>query len=69
MAFFPGQPTVRGSQYRKVGLCLSIAIMRNVRCSPNAEQGSRAKSVRFLWTTPIQTDELRKEIALNAERL
>jgi hypothetical protein len=35
---------------------------------PNAEQGSRAKSARILRTTPIQSGELRIEIAYG-ERL
>ena len=50
------------NRYPQSGKCSSIAIMR-CRCQPNAEQGRRAKSVRILWTTLIQSDELKMEIA------
>ena|ERR1017187_1900621 len=47
----------------------SIAIVHGVGCPPNAEQGSRTKSVGILRTTPIQSDELRMKTAFDCRGL
>jgi hypothetical protein len=46
-----------------------IGIVHGVWLPPNTEQGSRAKSVRILRTTPIQIGELRIEIAYGERQL